>query len=106
MAIVVERLWMYRPRRVLPANLVAQIWQLHQKNQLTSAHVTTVRNSSPLGRILAAGLVNRLHAREVMKEAIEEEGRQVVEMMAARQCHAARSHLYAGKSDLGRSMGV
>jgi len=78
MAIVVERLWLYRPRRVLPANLVAQIWQLHQKNQLTPAHVATVRNSSPLGRILAAGLVNRLHAREVMKEAIEEEGRQVV----------------------------
>ena len=78
MAIVIERLWLYRPRRVLPANLVAQIWQLHQKNQLTPAHVATVRNSSPLGRILAAGLVNRLHAREVMKEAIEEEGRQVV----------------------------
>jgi len=78
MAIVVERLWLYRRRRVLPANLVAQIWQLHQKNQLTTAHIATVRKSSPLGRILAAGLVNRLHAREVMKEAIEEEGRQVV----------------------------
>ncbi len=78
MAIVVERLWLYRKGRVLPANLVAQIWQLHQKNQLTSAHVATVRKSSPLGRILAAGLVNRMHEREVMKEAIEEEGRQVV----------------------------
>jgi biopolymer transport protein ExbB len=78
MAIVVERLWLYRKRRVLPANLVAQIWQLHQKNQLTDAHIATVRKSSPLGRILAAGLMNRRHAREVMKEAIEEEGRQVV----------------------------
>ena len=57
MAIIVERLWAYRPRKVLPSNLVAQIWQLHQNNQLTSAHVATVRNSSPLGRILAAGLV-------------------------------------------------
>ncbi len=78
MAIVVERLWIYRRRRVLPTNLVAQIWQLHQKNQLTAAHIQTVRKSSPLGRILAAGLMNRMHAREVMKEAIEEEGRQVV----------------------------
>ena len=78
MAIVVERLWIYRRRRVLPSNLVAQIWQLHQKNQLTAAHIQTVRNSSPLGRILAAGLVNRNHPREFMKEAIEEEGRQVV----------------------------
>jgi biopolymer transport protein ExbB len=78
MAIIVERLWAYRRRKVLPANLVAQIWQLHQNNQLTPAHIATVRNSSPLGRILAAGLMNRKHARDVMKEAIEEEGRQVV----------------------------
>lgn len=78
MAIVVDRLWAYRRRKVLPANLVAQIWQLHQGNQLTPAHVATVRNQSQLGRILAAGLANRSHSREVMKEAIEEEGRQVV----------------------------
>ncbi len=78
MAIVVERLWLYRKRRVLPANLVAQIWKLHQQDQLTPAHIATVRKNSPLGRILAAGLVNRNHPREFMKEAIEEEGRQVV----------------------------
>ena len=78
MAIVIERLWVYRPRKVLPANLVAQIWQLHQSKQLTAALVATVRNGSLLGRTLAAGLVNRNHPREVMKEAIEEEGRQVV----------------------------
>ena len=78
MAIVLERLWAYRTRKVLPANLVAQIWQLHQKQQLTPAHIATVRKSSPLGRILAAGLVNLAHPREVMKQAIEEEGRQVV----------------------------
>ncbi|WP_078119918.1 MotA/TolQ/ExbB proton channel family protein [Thiosocius teredinicola] len=78
MAIVVERLWAYRKNKVLPTNLVAQIWQLHQNKQLTSAHIATVRNSSSLGRVLAAGLMNRAHPREVMKEAIEEEGRQVV----------------------------
>ena len=37
-----------------------------------------LRDSSPLGRILAAGLVNMQHDREIMKEAIEETGRQVV----------------------------
>ena len=78
MAIVVERLWAYRKSKVLPSNLVAQIWQLHQNKQLTNAHIATVRKKSHLGRVLAAGLVNRLHSREVMKEAIEEEGRQVV----------------------------
>lgn len=78
MAIVLERLWAYQSKKVIPANLVAQIWQLHQKGQITAAHIATVRASSPLGRILAAGLVNRKSPREVMKEAIEEEGRQVV----------------------------
>ena len=78
MAIVVDRLWAYRNRKVLPSNLVAQIWQLHQNKQLTSAHIVTVRKKSELGRILAAGLMNRSHSREIMKEAIEEEGRQVV----------------------------
>lgn len=78
MAIIIDRLWAYREKRVIPGNLVAQIWQLHKKGQITGAHIATVRNSSPLGRILAAGLVNRDHPREAMKEAIEEEGRQVV----------------------------
>ena len=78
MAIVVERLWAYRKSKVLPSNLVAQIWPLPQNKQLPNAHIATVRKKSHLGRVLAAGLVNRLHSREVMKEAIEEEGRQVV----------------------------
>ena len=78
MTITAERLWAYRRKRVIPASLVAQVWKLYKSNQLTAAHVTAVRDSSPLGRILAAGLVNHRHSREVMKEAIEEEGRQVV----------------------------
>lgn len=78
MAIILERLWTYRRRRVIPANLVAQIWKLDQSQQLTAAHIATVRKNSPLGRILAAGLVNRHHPRDMMKGAIEEEGRQVV----------------------------
>jgi biopolymer transport protein ExbB len=78
MAIIIERLWVLRSRRVLPDNLVAQVWQMHRSNQLTSSHVNTVKKGSPLGRILVAGLINRTHSREVMKEAIEEVGRQVV----------------------------
>lgn len=78
MAIIAERLWALRIRRVTPDSLVAQIWQLYQKGKLTNAHISTIRKNSPLGRILAAGLINRNHPREVMKEAVEEEGRQVV----------------------------
>lgn len=78
MAIIIERMWALRSRRVVPENLVAQIWQTHRKGQLGTATVNTIRESSPLGRMLAAGLLNRKHTREVMKEAIEEVGRQVV----------------------------
>jgi biopolymer transport protein ExbB len=78
MAIIIERLWVLRNRRVLPENLVAQVWQMHRSSQLTTSHINTLRKGSPLGRILVAGLINRSHSREVMKEAIEEVGRQVV----------------------------
>ncbi|HHH38223.1 MAG TPA: MotA/TolQ/ExbB proton channel family protein [Sedimenticola sp.] len=78
MAIIVERLWMLRRKRVVPRNLLAQVWQLYSKGKLNSARIAKVRDGSPLGRILAAGLVNRHHTREVMKEAIEDVGHQVV----------------------------
>ncbi len=78
MAIVGERLWALRTRRVIPENLVTQIWQLYKEGNLDTAQITAIRDGSPLGRVLVAGLINRQHTREVMKEAIEEEGRQVV----------------------------
>jgi len=77
-AIIVERLWALRRNRVMPRNLVAQVWQTYKRGQLTGANMKILRESSPLGKMLAAGLVNRNHSREVMKEAIEEVGRQVV----------------------------
>lgn len=77
-AIVGERFWALKQEKVVPSNLVAQVWQLHQKQQLDKQRLTLLRDSSPLGRILAAGLINMQHDRDVMKEAIEETGRQVV----------------------------
>lgn len=77
-AIIIERLWALRRQRVVPENLVAQIWQMHTRGKLNNSHILTVKDGSPLGRILAAGLMNRVHTREVMKEAIEDVGRQVV----------------------------
>lgn len=78
MAIIVERFWMLRVRRVLPRHLVAQVWNWVRNHQLDAARLTTLRAGSPLGRILAAGLVNLQHNREIMKEAIEDSGRHVV----------------------------
>lgn len=78
MAIIVERLWVLRRNRVVPENLVSQVWKMHNSGQLNNAQIVTIRKSSPLGRILAAGLVNRRYSREIMKESIEDTGRQVV----------------------------
>lgn len=78
MAIILERFWTLRKSRVMPGFLLKQIWQLHRDGQLGMADLEKLKSSSPLGRILAAGLVNRNHSKEVMKESIEEVGRQVV----------------------------
>jgi biopolymer transport protein ExbB len=78
MAIVIERLWTLRRPRIMPDRLVGRVWQWYRHNQLNAERIDQLRNGSPLGRILAAGLVNRGHTREVMKEAIQDAGRQVV----------------------------
>lgn len=78
MAIVLERLWAYRSSKVVPGGLLPQIWQAEQSQQIDGSYLSDLRAHSPLGRILAAGLANRRKSREVMKEAIEEEGHQVV----------------------------
>ena len=75
MAIIAERLWTLRRRRVVPPHLVAQVWNWDRKGELDRERINQLRASSPLGRVLAAGLVNRNRPREIMKEAIEETGR-------------------------------
>lgn len=78
LAIVFERLWTLRRPRVVPPDLLDEVYHQHQRGTLTPAFIDDLRHQSPLGRILAAGLINRNHSREVMKESLEEEGRQVV----------------------------
>lgn len=78
MAIVVERFWTLQARRVAPRHMVAQIFHLYKKNQLDTNAISALRESSPLGKVLAAGLADRNLARELMKESIEEAGRHVV----------------------------
>lgn len=78
LAIVGERFWALQQKRISPANLVAQVWQWHKGRELNGERIKALRMNSPLGRVLAAGLINLNHDRDVMKESIEETGRQVV----------------------------
>ena len=77
LAIAAERFWYLQSKRVTPKNLVAQVWQWDKVGHLNAKRVQDLRIASPLGRVLAAGLVNRRHEREIMKESIEEVGRHV-----------------------------
>lgn len=78
MAIVAERFWTLQRKRITPNTLVVQVWQWAKSGKLDDDRIRTLRKSSPLGRILAAGLVNRNASREMMKESIEDVGRHVV----------------------------
>ncbi len=77
LAIITERFWSLRKTRICPSDLVKKVWQWEKAGTLDSARINSLRTGSPLGKILAAGLVNRRHPREVMKESIEEVGRHV-----------------------------
>jgi len=77
MAIIAERFWSLRQTKIAPTNLVASVWQWHKSDQLDAKRIQALRTNSPLGMILAAGLLNRKHSREIMKESIEEVGRLV-----------------------------
>lgn len=78
MGIIAERLWSLQRKKIVPSELVPQVWNLFREQKLDKTALYRLKTSSPLGYILAAGLANSEHGREVMKECIEEAGRQVV----------------------------
>jgi biopolymer transport protein ExbB len=78
MAIIVERFWSLQKKKILPPELVPQVWKLSRDKKLDEVMLRRLKTSSPLGCVLAAGLANKNHGRDVMKECIEEAGRRVV----------------------------
>jgi biopolymer transport protein ExbB len=80
-AIVIERIWTLKKSAVTPFGLMDKVEQLLDEDELDPTGVADIRRSSPLGKILAAGLLNIDQHRVVMKEAIEEAGRHVVHDM-------------------------
>ncbi len=78
LAICLERFWILRTKRVAPRGLLADIWTRMQNKALTQVEMRQIRDQSPLGRIMVAGLNNARHGREVMKESILEAASQVI----------------------------
>ena len=81
LAICIERLIALNPEKIAPRDLLAQVWGWIQQNQLDATKIRSLKLSSPLGRILAAGLSNSNHGREVMKESIQEAASHVIHDM-------------------------
>ncbi len=77
-AIIAERLWILQQKKVIPEKLLTGIWHLLDKNALTEKHINEIENGSPLGQVLAAGLINRHQSRDLIRESIEETGRHMV----------------------------
>jgi len=73
-----ERYWTLNPKKIAPRHLLAQVWSWIKNNQLDASKLRELKQSSPLGRILAAGLSNSRHGRETMKDSIQEAANQVV----------------------------
>ena len=78
LAIIAERLWTLQKKSVMPPALLDQVRQWLERKELEESRLSALRESSPLGKVLAAGLANRLHAHEVLKEAIEDAGRHML----------------------------
>jgi len=77
-AIILERFLALRRSRVVPQGLPDQVQRWAAQEELDNQHIEQLRLSSPLGEVLAAALEHRDRRREVIKEAVEDTGRQVV----------------------------
>ena len=78
LAIILERLWALQDRLISPPDLSRNIEALLQTGQLTRDKIAEIQTSSPLGKILAAGLVDLDQTTDAIRDANEEAGRHVV----------------------------
>jgi len=81
LAIIIERFWTLRISRLAPKSMVQDLWAAIRKKELNARKIKELKETAPLGRVLAAGLVNAKHGREIMKESIQEEASHVVHEM-------------------------
>lgn len=77
LGIIFERAWSLRRSRVLPVGVVEELETLVQSRELSMDRLREIAERSPLGRVLAAGLVPFVISRDEMKARIEDAGRHV-----------------------------
>jgi biopolymer transport protein ExbB len=82
LAIIVERFWSLRARVVMPPGLGDEVraW-IARGGALDPHHIESLRQTSPLGALLAAALDVRNRPREEIRERLEDVGRHLVHRM-------------------------
>ena len=78
LSISIERYIALDRSKVAPPHLLATVWRDLKQGELNAQKLAQLRNNSPLGAILAAGIANRGQGRDVMKESISEAASHVV----------------------------
>jgi biopolymer transport protein ExbB len=81
LAIIVERFWSLRRKAVLPPGLGAEVRAWASRGRLNPEHIESLRQTSPLGALLAAALDVRNRPRDQIRERIEDVGRHLVHRM-------------------------
>jgi biopolymer transport protein ExbB len=81
LAIILERFWTLRRREVAPPDLGREVREWAAANKLDPQHLDALRQTSPLGELLAGALEVRHRAREQIKERLEDIGRHVAHDM-------------------------
>ncbi len=76
-AIIGERFWVLQAKRISPTDVTDEILHWLRNDQIDNKKIHKLYNSSPLGQILAAGLMHRNSSRDATREAIEDIGRHV-----------------------------
>ena len=78
-AVVLERLWALRRSRIAPPHLTAQLWGWLRAGTLGEERLEAVRLGSPLGRLLVLGLGLSGEPVEILRERLEDAGRQTAQ---------------------------
>lgn len=74
LALIIERSAALRRPRILPATLLQDVLALHSRRQINADVINKLEQSSPLGRVLAAGLRNERAPRDIAGDAVAAAG--------------------------------
>ena len=71
-AIILERFWSLRKSQIIPDGLIVEIKTMIKQNNLDNNKVNILKNSSPLGDLLAVAIAKRKDSVEGIKSALDE----------------------------------